>query len=435
MSSQDPDDGRTDPGGHEAPAPASPPRDTVAPDPGGATAPAAGGPPPPGSRPAGTAPSPGAAPPGAPPRPPARPRPPVGPAQRDSLGHFFVKVLIATVTIPVVLGGLLLLLLLTIAAAVGQQEPDRLLTTHVDGPVDSAEALLVVPVEGIILGEEDPTQIFAVGAVTNGYAVKEALIRAASEERIAGVVLEIQSPGGTIYGSRAIADGVREVTAAGKPVTAFVRGLSASGAVYASAPAQRVWADHGSQIGSIGVISGPFTFYDQPTAIDGGVLTGGVVTENGVEQRYISAGEGKDLGNPFRRLTPREVEVLQGGVDDNYDEFVSFVEEHRDIPRERIVDELGALIYSNEQSEQAGLIDGTLNRDQARDETAKLADLPADYEIVTLQQAPGLLGLLRARVLEPDPAPAAATGCPLAAQVLAYHGDPAQLCAPGIAGG
>ena len=68
----------------------------------------------------------------------------------------------------------------------------------------------------------------------------------------------------------------RCLDATGKPVVAYVSGISASGGMYAMAGADEIYADHGTLIGSIGVIFGPFVTYNDVRAIDGGILGGGV---------------------------------------------------------------------------------------------------------------------------------------------------------------
>jgi protease-4 len=78
-------------------------------------------------------------------------------------------------------------------------------------------------------------------------------------------------------------------------------------------------------IGSIGVIGGILTYFDNPVALDGGLLGGGIVTKNGIQQTVISAGRGKDLGNPFRKPTEEELQVLRQGVNYEYNQFVQLV--------------------------------------------------------------------------------------------------------------
>ncbi|MCC7076029.1 MAG: S49 family peptidase, partial [Acidimicrobiia bacterium] len=183
------------------------------------------------------------------------------------------------------------------------------------GREGSENIVLSVPVAGLILGQGDGAGGgFFGGEVTYGYDVKAALEDAAEIDDVKGVVLDITSGGGTIYGSVAISDGVdryREET--DRPIISFVEGVAASGAYWAAASTDEILVDHGSSVGSIGVIYGPFQFFDRPVAFDGGLLGGGIVTQNGISVTYFTAGRGKDMGNPFRPLTDEEISIAQTG--------------------------------------------------------------------------------------------------------------------------
>ncbi|PIY79413.1 MAG: S49 family peptidase, partial [Candidatus Pacebacteria bacterium CG_4_10_14_0_8_um_filter_43_12] len=194
---------------------------------------------------------------------------------------------------------------------------------YVVGKERSTQELLVIPISGVIMGEAEPVEDWLAGistGVTYGYQVKEELAKAAEEPNIKGILLQINSPGGTIYGSNAILDGVTEYKQkTGKPVVAYVNGLAASGAYWSAIGADKIVADTGTTIGSIGVIFGPFKYYDSVVSEDGGLLAGGVVTQKGIQTTYITAGKSKDLGNPYRQLTQEELGTLQNMVNQAYD--------------------------------------------------------------------------------------------------------------------
>jgi protease-4 len=266
--------------------------------------------------------------------------------------------------------------------------------------------------------------------VTYGYSVKETLRKAAKDKSIKGVILEMSTPGGTIYGSAAIADGVREYQKTGRPVLAFVAGLSASGGMWGMAPADRILADHGSLVGSIGVIMGPFAYYDGVLATEGGILGGGITTKNGITQDYITAGRSKDVGNPYRKLTVEERASLQAGVDAIYAEFVKHVATYRKIPEATIRDTLGAMIFSNAQAEQLGLIDGTASREDSYAEAATMAKINGTNWAVVREKnsRSGLAGLLAGAVDTKPTAASSSSVCFPPNTALAYYGDVTALC-------
>lgn len=314
-------------------------------------------------------------------------------------------------------------------------EPDRdeLATDYVAGDEDSSNKLLLIEINGPILGEdpEDGGFFSLAGTVTYGYSVKEELRKAALDPDIKGVILEMNTPGGTIFGSHAISDGVTAYQeATGQPVLAFVAGISASGGMWAMAPADRILADHGSLVGSIGVIMGPFTYYNGVVATDGGILGGGVTTTGGITYDYITAGRSKDVGSPYRPLTAEERATLQAGLDSTYDDFVAHVAENRGISEETIREQLGAMIFSNEQAQTAGLIDGTADRQSAYAEAAGLANV-RDWQVVRSEGSSSPFAGLFAEFTGEEPeaqAPRELSVCLPPNTLMAYYGDLAALC-------
>ena len=329
-------------------------------------------------------------------------------------------------------------------AGLGGPAPGTAGYTYVSGTRTSKNKLLSVRVSGIILGS--PAREFGVpmfGEATFGYSVRRTLDEAASDTNIKGVILHLQTPGGTIFGARAIHEAVvayRKKT--NRPVVAYVEGLSASGGVMAMVGADKIYADHGSLVGSIGVIGPQWLFYNKPVAVDGGLFGQGITTRDGIEQTIITAGRGKDLGNPFRRPTEEELAVLQRGVDEEYAHFVGHVAANRKIEEATIRDRMGAHVFDNVEAQRLGLIDGTKDKPGALAALADLAKVGRDYQVVRpLMDQPSLLaqmlstrfGLASAEAAVPSASDvqrelrleicSAAQRYP-----LAYHGDPASLC-------
>jgi protease-4 len=311
---------------------------------------------------------------------------------------------------------------------------------HLSGNAESNNKLLAVRVEGPILGSppRDHSAVFLLGGFTFGYEVQQVLEDAARKSEIKGVLLHLQTPGGTIFGSRAIHDGVvayRERTK--KPVVAYVEGLAASGGVMAMVGATKIYADYGSMIGSIGVLGPQLLFFNRPVATDGGLLSSGVVTQGGIEQTIIAAGRGKDLGNPFRRPTEEEVATLKRGVDAEYEQFVRHVAHNRHIDAVTIREDMGAMVFDNSSAKEFGLIDDTASRGDTIARLAELAGVGKDYEIV--RPGEDNAGLVR-RILsamsaigEPrvEMSPKDVLRAELCAPVrmpLAFYGDLASIC-------
>lgn len=335
-----------------------------------------------------------------------------------------VLILCATITF----FGVLFVFIMMLAAASNPTGPDTPSYSHVYG--SGQQQLLSVKIDGIIVGAETEGQLglFSAGYVS-GYDIKKKLIQAAEDDEIAGVLLEVNSPGGTIYGSRAIADGVafyKEKT--NKPVFVHIQGTGASGAYWAAVAADQIVADYGSDIGSIGVVIGPFQYYNKVLAEDGGLLSGGVVTQNGIETTVITAGNSKDVGNPYRKLTDAEIASLQQSVNNEYDAFVGYVAAKRSITEDVLRNQVGAMIYDNKTAAQYRLIDKTASREDTYHQLAEEAGIEDDFQVVREETTPGLLRAMLGVVTRQQQKQVEFDACTLTRTKLAYHGSVATLC-------
>lgn len=340
-----------------------------------------------------------------------------------------------------VLGTVLSLLTGLIVAGAGlltsAGSQDRPVVT-VWGSPSARNTLRAVDVNGAILTDRDGGSLLAGG--TYGYEVAR-LIDEIGATDADGLVLRINTPGGTITGSKAIADAIdRYKQRTNKKVFAHVQGLSASGGMYAMAGADDIQADHGSLVGSIGVIFGPFARYRDVIAIDGGLLGGGVTTSGGIEEFYFTQGRGKDVGNPYRDLTEEERAILTEGLANEYAAFVDHVSAKRGIDGQVIRDDLGAHLYDNVTAQEKRLIDGTMGINEAYRHFAGVAGVdPGDTRVVAPTRPSRLELVLGAEARVPGQAlpvenqpgvrpVTAAAICGPAATMLAYHGDPQREC-------
>ncbi|SHN88018.1 signal peptide peptidase A. Serine peptidase. MEROPS family S49 [Geodermatophilus obscurus] len=344
----------------------------------------------------------------------------------------------AGVVLAVVAVGLTMVMVLALVGltAGGDSPPSGPPTETVWGAANAPARLIAVPVTGVILGSESDGVTF--GGATYGYDVADT-IDALETEDADGLILELNTPGGTIHGSRAIADAVeRYQKRTGNQVMAHVQGMSASGGVYAMAGADQVVADHGSLVGSIGVIMGPFQRFRDVTGIPGSLLEPGVTTDGGVTEEYLTRGRGKDFGNPYRDMTEEERAVLGRGLDREYEAFVGWVSQTRGIPPQTIVDELGAFVFDSYTAVDRGLVDRVLGRQEAYRHAAEMNGVDPEGTRVDRTVAPGLVESLLAAEWPASAAGAGAvagepgrsvvcTGAPL---VLAYHGELSAACTP-----
>lgn len=304
------------------------------------------------------------------------------------------------------------------------------------GDASAEDSLRAIDVSGTIMADSSDGALL--GSGTYGYEVAST-IDSLTVDDSAGLVLLVNTPGGSIPGSKAIADAVtRYQERTSQPVLVHVASMSASGGVYATATADEIIADHGALVGSIGVLSGPFQQYTNVTAIGSTILTAGIEAES-ITQEYLSAGRSKDFGNPFRAMTDEERTRWLEMLDYEYGQFVSHVAEHRGIDEATIRDEMGAMIFANNKSLEYGLIDGVMGRDEFFRHAAETAGLDPDNTRVDAFTYPqsfwsGLLGIERLYGESPviaqgagvTPSPSRAICDPTS--VLAHHGPVTAVC-------
>src|SRR5258706_584537 len=176
-------------------------------------------------------------------------------------------------------------------------------------------------------------------------------------------------------------------------------------------------------------VFGPLKYYDKVLSEDSGLLEGGVVTQNGIQQFTFTAGKYKDFGNPYRKMTQVEIDSTQKTVDDEYDNFVTLVSDMRHIPASTIRDTLGALIYDNKMAKEYNLIDGTLNREKTYDLLALKAGVKnEDFQVVRKKSQPTLINALVGSIYHANTPGVSLKNCSVISTVLAYHGDLANLC-------
>ncbi len=173
------------------------------------------------------------------------------------------------------------------------------------------------------------------------------LERAAEDQRIKGVILRLDTPGGEVTASDILYNEVKEFRArTGVPVVALMMGLSTSGGYYVASACDHIVAHPSTITGSIGVIS-IFPNIEQ------------LFAKIGVEMTVIKSGQMKDSGSPFRKMSTEEQAVFQDIVDGFHENFVEAVYSGREgkISRDRLSALADGRIYTAPQALEQGLID------------------------------------------------------------------------------
>jgi protease-4 len=256
--------------------------------------------------------------------------------------------------------------------------------TLVQGGDDDARVALIPVYNAIVDGDSAPD-----GSATGGDDVVR-MIEAITEDEDdwAGVILELDTPGGSVLASEEITDALKRLKDETKlPVVAWMRGTAASAGYYISAPTDRIVAAPSTFTGSIGVI---LQYY----------VVDELAREIGVEAVTIKSGKLKDIGNPLRKATDEERAVFQSIIDEAYGTFVDVVAKGRDLPEDEVRTLADGRIYTGTQAKELGLVDDLGLRREAYDALAKLIDRKGvkgeDLHVVSYGRAYGFFETLAA---------------------------------------
>jgi protease-4 len=182
------------------------------------------------------------------------------------------------------------------------------------------------------------------------------------DNRIRAMVLDIDSPGGSVPTSDYIYRTVAKI-AEKKPAVASIRGVGASGSYYISCAANKIIATPAAIVGSIGVIS------VRPALQE-------LLQRVGVSVNVSKSGQFKDMGAPWRQATPEEQAKMQELIDDSFSTFVSIVAKARNLSEERVREIATGEIYWATKAKELGLIDELGDLDSAIDMAAEMAHAP-----------------------------------------------------------
>ena len=198
------------------------------------------------------------------------------------------------------------------------------------------------------------------------------------------LIIKINSPGGTVTASATLEKIIKNFKSeTNSRVYFYSSEILTSGAYWVATSGDKIYVNYGSIIGSIGV-SGPiWYFYDKPTSISSGLLGQKIETKNGIQIFNQNAGNSKDLYNPFRKPTKKELDHLQDIVKNIYNDFTIKVSNSRKIEIQTIKDEIGALIYSGNQAKENFLIDNVLQFDELIEKIIKEKKFQ-DFKIIKL---------------------------------------------------
>jgi protease-4 len=228
--------------------------------------------------------------------------------------------------------------------------------------------IAVLPIEGTILpflgiGDFD--------LITTPDFVSQFMDTAESDNRIKGVLLEINSPGGTPVASERIAQRIADSSL---PVIGLIGDVGASGGYMVAAASDFLIASAMSDVGSIGV---NMSYVEESKKNE----------EEGLTYVQLMTGKFKDIGSPNRPITDQERELLQADLDIIHNEFIDIVTEYRELPRGEVVTLATGASMPGRRALEADLIDAIGGRKQASAALAGFTDIGlADIKFCEYEQ-------------------------------------------------
>lgn len=220
---------------------------------------------------------------------------------------------------------------------------------------NNIDKVAVVVAKGTILnGNKKPGQI-------GGDSTANLLRKARLDDDVKSVVLYVDSPGGSAFASEIIRQEVENLQAQGKPVVAVMSTYAASGGYWISAGADKILAAPSTITGSIGIFGMFLTFENTLDYL--GIHTDGVGTTE-----FAGMGVSKTLN-------PKVAAIMQMGIEQGYDQFISLVADKRDMTKGQVDEIAQGRVWIGETARELGLVDDLGYLEDGVKAAAELADL------------------------------------------------------------
>src|SRR6201997_1765686 len=197
------------------------------------------------------------------------------------------------------------------------------------------------------------------GVILSPNPVVQQLKKFGDDDSIKAIILHVNSPGGGVAASEEIYRAVKRLRdEKHKRIVASISTVGASGAYYVSSATNKIYADNGSVVGSIGVIA-EWVNYGQ------------LMRWAKLKPEVLKVGELKDTGDPSREMTPEERAYMQSLIDNMYGQFVQAVADGRHAKTDDIKAIADGRVWTGQEALSMHLIDQIGDFQTAVDETAK----------------------------------------------------------------
>ncbi|MBD8051772.1 signal peptide peptidase SppA [Limnohabitans radicicola] len=246
---------------------------------------------------------------------------------------------------------------------------------------NAGAGIAVLPLYGVVTQRGNMVDDISGPGSTSTQKFTSALRQVLADDSVGQILIDIDSPGGSVYGVAELATEIVKVRAQ-KPVVAVANSLAASAAYWIGCSAGEFYVTPGGEVGSIGVWQAHF---DYSKALE----------EEGVKPTLISAGKFKVEGNPYVPLDPEAQAFMQSRVDDYYNAFIKAVAKGRGVSVADVRDGMGeGRVLGADAALAAKMVDGVATFDDvlARMQKAAVSQKPPGAS--RLGQARNALALL-----------------------------------------
>ncbi|MBN2121953.1 signal peptide peptidase SppA [Candidatus Micrarchaeota archaeon] len=240
----------------------------------------------------------------------------------------------------------------------------------------------VVEIEGEITTESVASSMFSDGSY-GSYELGQRISALNSRDEVASVLFVINSPGGSVVAGDEL---YRAIDSLNKPRVSYFRETAASAAYYIATPTDYIISEPNALTGSIGVVMYGYSF-------------GELAKRLGIEDVVIKSGEMKDIGNPMRNMTEGERALLQGAVNEIFENFKDTVRENRGskLNYALFAEALDGRVLTGRMALDTGLVDEVGSRQDAIIKAAELGGIEyesvEDIELCEIRTKPEAAGL------------------------------------------
>ncbi|MGO8988987.1 MAG: signal peptide peptidase SppA [bacterium] len=206
------------------------------------------------------------------------------------------------------------------------------------------------------------------GVISQSSGIIEELQQYVDDKDVKAIILRIDSPGGGVGPSQEIYREVMKIRPKKKVVTSM-GSVAASGGYYIASASDLIVANPGTITGSIGVIM-QFSNFEE------------LLKKIGIKGVVLKSGEHKDIGSPFREMTPEEKKIMQDVLDNVHQQFIQAVADGRKLDPAKVAEIADGRIFTGEQAKNLGLVDQMGNLQDTIEITAKMVGISGRPNVI-----------------------------------------------------